>query len=123
MPEKILLFQTEQTTTEKIRKLTENKKIRLICVKPEEFNRSLGDLAGIPSEVIPGEEEVLPDTSLMVFCNVSEKHFNKLLFELRTKNIVVDYKAALTEANRYWTVGRLYPELVRERQNYKNNGL
>ena len=118
-----MLFQTEQTTVAKIRRLTENKKIRLIYVKPEDFNRSLGNLAGIPSEVDPGEEEVLPDTSLMVFCNVSEKHFNKLLFELRTKNIAVDYKAALTETNRYWTVGRLYPELVRERQNYKNNGL
>ena len=55
MPEKILLFHAEQMTIQKIRKLAENKKIRTICVAPEEYHRSLGDLAGIPSRAVPGD--------------------------------------------------------------------
>lgn len=118
MPEKILLFHAEQRTITKIQKLAENKRIRFICVDSENYHKSLGDLAGIPSEAVPGEEEILPDTSVMVFCNVTEKHFNKLLFEFRTKGISIDYKAVLTETNRYWTIGHLYPELVKERKRY-----
>ena len=36
----------------------------------------------------------------MVFCGVNEKHFDKILFELRRKQIPVDYKAVLTPSNR-----------------------
>lgn len=121
MPEKILLFHAEQRTITKIQKLAENKRIRFICVDSEDYYKSLGDLAGIPSEAVPGEEEILPDSSVMVFCNVTEKHFNKLLFELRRSGISIDYKAVLTETNRYWTIGRLYPELVKERKRYAEN--
>jgi len=51
----------------------------------------------------------------MLFCDVTEKHFDKLLFEMRMKNVSVDYKAVLTPSNRQWTIPQLLRELERER--------
>lgn len=51
----------------------------------------------------------------MVFCGVNEKHFDKILFELRRKQIPVDYKAVLTPSNRKWSVLMLMLELTKEK--------
>lgn len=52
--------------------------------------------------------------SLLIFCDVPEKKFDKILFKLRQSKISVDYKAILTPTNSKWTVKRLMLELGRE---------
>ena len=60
-----------------------------------------------------------PQEILMVFCGVNEKHFDKILFELRRKQIPVDYKAVLTPSNRKWSVLMLMLELTKEKNSFR----
>ena len=55
----------------------------------------------------------------MVFCGVNEKHFDTILFELRRKQIPVDYKAVLTPSNRKWSVLMLMLELTKEKNSFR----
>ncbi len=111
-----------------IRRLAEPKKIRVITVDVSDYALTLGELAERKKgNTASGTEEsagrdvpqsgTLPAESLMLFCDVSGKHFDRLLFELRSQKIQVDYKAVLTKYNRNWTVARLYAELERERRS------
>ena len=59
----------------------------------------------------------------MVFCGVNEKHFDKILFELRRKQIPVDYKAVLTPSNRKWSVLMLMLELTKEKNSFRQGKL
>lgn len=111
--EKILLFQTEASQTAQIKRLAGNKKIRVIMIEKSDLGSTLGELAdGVKT---PGQMTV-PEKSLMVFCHVSEKHLDRILFELRDKKIHVDYKAVLTDTNRNWLLPQLYQELEWERR-------
>ncbi len=116
--EKIMLFQVPEHAASKIRRLAAGKKIRVVPVERKDWGVSLGDLAaGNAGSKLPQPPPgSLPEGSLMVFCQVSQKHFDKLLFEMRDKKIPVDFKAVLTETNRHWTVSKLYEELARERR-------
>lgn len=111
----ILLFQVKQDVVTQIKKLAAPKKIRIVVVGHDRAAGSLEDLLeGKSAGPLPALQKIPPE-SLMVFCHVSEKHFDRLLFELRNKHIPVDYKAVLTPVNRCWSLPQLYAELKRER--------
>lgn len=113
--ERILLFQVKQDIVMQIKKLAAPKKIGVVVLGHNQAAGTLEDiLEGKSAAPLPAVEKI-PSESLMVFCNVSEKHFDRLLFELRNKRIPVDYKAVLTDVNRHWTLSQLYTELERER--------
>lgn len=113
--ERIILFQVPKKTEEQIRHLASVKKISVVTLDRSQAAGKLSELLeGRANAVLPALEQV-PESSLMVFCDVTEKHFDKLLFEMRNKDIKVDYKAALTAANRQWTLLQLMRELERER--------
>lgn len=120
MREKILLVQVSEPETSQIKKLADNKGIPVVSVPEDRFGCSLAELINSKAQIDSHrtENNHLPSQSLMVFCDVSEKHFDRLLFEMRNKGISVDYKAVLTETNRNWTLERLYMELIRERIMY-----
>lgn len=121
MGEKILLVQVSEPETSQIRKLADNKGICVNCVMEENYGCTLSELE-CSSKQKPAEQKAgvrLPAQSLIIFCNVTPKHFDKFLFELRSKEILVDFKAVLTETNRNWTLERLYMELIRERIAFK----
>lgn len=115
--EKILLVQVGASETSQIKKLAENKGIRVISASEKSAGCRMEELVmGKSREAGSDRKEAgLPKHSLMVFCDVSDKHFEKLLFEMRSKKIAIDYKAVLTETNRNWTLERLYMELEKER--------
>ena len=110
--EKILIYQVKET--EAVKQLLAPMKIRLEEIKTTDLRQSIGDLA-------EGKKNVLtaPQESLMVFCGVNEKHFDKILFELRRKQIPVDYKAVLTPSNRKWSVLMLMLELTKEKNSFR----
>lgn len=111
--EKILLFQIGNTETAEIKRLAEGKKIKVISVPSTQFGYSLKELEhGISDK--PAREITLPKKSLILFCHVSEKHFDRLLFEMKSRKIPVDFKAVLTPTNQNWTIDRLYMELAFE---------
>ena len=93
--EKILIYQVKEK--EAVKQLLAPMKIRLEEIKTTDLRQSIGDLAeGKKNVLIAPFTGSAPQESLMVFCGVNEKHFDKILFELRRKQIPVDYKAVLT---------------------------
>lgn len=124
--EKILLFQVSAQDADRIRKLGSNMKIRTERFGQEQFHRTLGELAaGQPA--VSAVEQDIPLTepavnkfpgSLLVFAGVTDKHIDKMLFELRRQNIAVTYKAVLTDANQHWNIRRMFVEMERERLAY-----
>lgn len=127
---KILLFQCEQE--KEIRQIVTPMKIAVVQVPPQFFHLTLGELEKGKFSDFPngGKEEketgsgtgkrerAYPADSLMVMCGVTEKQMNRLLMELRRKEIRVAFKAVLTATNREWNVGQMYLEMARERAMY-----
>ena len=61
------------------------------------------------------ERKIRNVASLLLLCGLREKRLDKLLFELRREEAVVEYKAVLTPVNRTWTLRHLYLEMQREK--------
>ena len=116
--EKILIYQVKEK--EAVKQLLAPMKIRLEEIEAADLRQSIGDLA-------EGKRNVLtapftgnaPQESLMVFCGVNEKHFDKILFALRQKQIPIDYKAVLTPTNQKWSVLMLFLELAKEKNSFR----
>ena len=105
---------------EAVKQLLAPMKIRLEEIKATDLRQSIGDLAEGKKNVLTAPfTGSAPQESLMVFCGVNEKHFDKILFELRRKQIPVDYKAVLTPSNRKWSVLMLMLELTKEKNSFR----
>lgn len=119
---KVLLFQCKNE--QEIRQVLTPMKIPVKMIPEEYFHLTLGELekgkfsAGNADVSVTGNETRYPAESLMVMCDVTEKQMNRLLTELRRREIRVDYKAMLTPTNRTWKVGQMYLEMARERAMY-----
>ena len=115
--EKILLFNVENTAP--IKTLLSPMKIKVFSVPKELYD---SPLKKIVDSKLPTENETSEGTenseSLMLFCNISDKKMDKILFKMRQQNISVTYKAMLTPTNSTWTVKRLFLELMREHIAY-----
>ena len=87
--EKILIYQVKEK--EAVKQLLAPMKIRLEEIEATDLRQSIGDLAEEKKNVLTAPfTGSAPQESLMVFCGVNEKHFDKILFELRRKQIPVD---------------------------------
>lgn len=127
--EKILLFQVPHQEADAICRLASNMKIRTQVISPEQFGCALGTLADGKKPVLQkvsfsalneaAENEKMPAGSLLVFAGVTEKHIDKMLFELRSRKITLTYKAVLTDTNRSWNARRMFAEMERERLSYQ----
>ena len=116
--EKILIYQVKEK--EELKRLSAPMKIRLEEIAAADLRQSVGNLADGKKNVLTAPfTGDAPKESLMIFCDVSEKHMDKILFTLRQKNIGIDYKAVLTPTNKAWTVLALLLELGREKQGMK----
>lgn len=99
-------------------------KIRCERIPVHAYRQTLGELASgkvkkSAAQTIEDDRGDAPKESLMVFCDVGEKHFNRALALLRSRAVRIDYKAVLTPTNREWNVLRLYAELAREKAEYE----
>ncbi|MDD7403812.1 MAG: DUF3783 domain-containing protein [Butyribacter sp.] len=118
--EKILLFQIKET--EQIRRLAARMKIKVCCIDTNCYKETLKSLyqgVTVPSEEYQGDA---PSESLMVFCNIPEKKFDKMLAALKKEHIYPDYKAVMTPTNANWNILRLYFEMEKEKKAYGLSG-
>ncbi len=114
---KVLLFQCPEAAA--IRQLLVPMKIKATEVEPDCFHQTLGELA--KERFLPRRESAslgIPGESLLVMCDFTEKQMNRLLMELRSRGIRVEFKAILTPTNQSWPVRRMYLEMARERAMY-----
>ena len=117
--ERVLLVQVEESAARKIKKLAEAKKISVVYGTKEQGSQIIQDILD-GKENPYASENALPRNGLVVFCGLSEKHLDSMLFDMRRKNISVDYKAVLTPTNVTWTLQHLYLEMEMEERKLRN---
>lgn len=104
-----------------ISRLVSPMNVHVETVSPAFFNETLERLAStnlskkenIADLTLSGDSAFFKE-SLIIFCDVPDKKFDKILFKLRQAKISVDYKAVLTNTSSKWSVKRLFLELERE---------
>ena len=120
--EKLICFQIENTR--EIERLASNMKIRVIKADASMYNEMLdsivnGKISSVNStfsaSISPLVTENKLPADILIFCDLSEKHLNRMLFELKSRKVQIDLKAILTPTNRKWTLRQLHDELERER--------
>lgn len=135
--EKVLLFQVQDKEAAAIAGIFAAMKVRCERIPAWAFWQTVGGLASGGAalmEVQPGgavKEQAAklsapepfcgdaPEESLLVFCDVTEKHFGRALGLFREKGIRIDYKAVLTPTNAKWNVLHFYAEMAREKAEYE----
>ncbi len=122
--EKVLLFQVPNKEAEAAAGIFAAMKVRCERVPAGAFQKSIGELAGQKGTGAweayeSAYEGTAPAESMMIFCDVTEKHFSRALALLREKGVRIDYKAVLTPTNARWNVLRVYAELAREKAEYE----
>ncbi len=124
MPEKILLYNVKEP--QDIIKVASNMRIASGFINESDSYKTLAELAaevkGIPSDVA-GYHSQEDKESLVIFCDVTDKHMDRLLFEMRQKNTGVTFKAVLTDANKKWNISQMLVEIRRERFEYMRRNM
>ena len=124
MPEKILLYNVKEP--QDIIKAASNMRIASGFINESDSYKTLAELAaevkGIPSDVA-GYHSQEDKESLVIFCDVTDKHMDRLLFEMRQKNTDVTFKAVLTDANKKWNISQMPVEMRRERFEYMRRNM
>ena len=124
MPEKILLYNAKEP--QDIIKAASNMRIASGFINESDSYKTLAELAaevkGIPSDVA-GYHSQEDKESLVIFCDVTDKHMDRLLFEMRQKNTGVTFKAVLTDANKKWNISQMLVEMRRERFEYMRRNM
>ena len=124
MPEKILLYNVKEP--QDIIKAASNMRIASGFINESDSYKTLAELAaevkGIPSDVA-GYHSQEDKESLVIFCDVTDKHMDRLLFEMGQKNTGVTFKAVLTDANKKWNISQMLVEMRRERFEYMRRNM
>ena len=81
------------------------------------------DVRGISLSDAEGYQPQENKESLIVFCDVTDKHMDKLLFEMRQKSFDVSFKAVLTDTNRKWNIKQMLVEMRREKFEYMRRNM
>ena len=128
--EKLICYQIENTI--EIERLASNMKLRIVYADASLYDETLDAIASgkvqSTATVATGANEIArtdnlnlsPDSgdSILIFCDLSEKHLNRMLFELKSRKVQIDLKAVLTPTNQKWTLRQLHAELEREKANF-----
>lgn len=124
MPEKILLYNVKEP--QDIIKAASNMRIASGFISESDSDKTLSELAaevkGMPSDVAEYHSQENKE-SLVIFCDVTDKHMDRLLFEMRQKNTGVTFKAVLTDANKKWNISQMLVEMRRERFEYMRRNM
>lgn len=118
--EKIVIYNVKHVKD--IIKCAAKMRIKSIVLSDNMLSDTLGDILVSASDYKAGGE--LPEKSeakpgIVIFCDVTDKHIDKLLFEMRTGNSEVDYKAVKTKTNSQWTITRILAQMEKESMEYR----
>ena len=117
--EKVILFNVP--CKEEIKKLFTPIHLQVTSADARQYNDTLKNIADGKTDITSSNPFTgkIPDESLMLFCGISDKKLDKILFKLRNnKDIQVTYKAVLTPSNSGWTARKLFLELAKEQAAY-----
>ena len=95
-------------------------KIRLQRVPEKDTDHTLEEILNSGSdEKVSGEEVSDGENSLVIFCDLTEKHLDHVLARLREKKAGLCYKAVLTPTNRKWNLQKLYINMEMEKKQFE----
>ncbi len=118
--ERILLYNV--CANEEIIRIASNMRIKCGTIDAEDQDRLIKDLASdINIKENISNSEIIQEAyveSMLIFCDVSEKHMDKLLFEIKHRSIDITYKAILTPTNSRWSLREMLIQMRRERFEY-----
>ncbi len=117
--EKILLFQVSDSDKKIIEKISGNMRIKVENIPKELYSYKVGELAeGKVCGTTKSDDSLNKplEGSLLVFADVSDKHMDKLLFEIRRQKLSIKHKAVLTPTNKMWNVYQLFFQMELECQ-------
>lgn len=118
--EKILAVACSQAQIEILKKITGDMKIRLQRVAEKDTNHILEEIVNSGSDEKVSEEEAFDgESSLVIFCDLTEKHLDHVLARLREKQAGLCYKAVLTPTNRTWNLQKLYINMEMEKKQFE----
>ncbi len=114
--EKLFAFHLSQTEYQKVSQIASRLKIHLEPVALCDYNQPLEAIyRSSKNPLVTPYTGNVPEESLLLMCNFTDKRMDKLLFSLRQAHVAVDFKAALTPTNQKWTFLQLLPEMHREK--------
>lgn len=118
--ERILLYNV--CANEEIIRIASNMRIKCGTIDADDQDRLIKDLASdINIKENTSNSKINQEAyveSMLIFCDVSEKHMDKLLFEIKHRGIDITYKAVLTPTNSRWTLREMLIQMRRERFEY-----
>ncbi|MDO5381353.1 MAG: DUF3783 domain-containing protein [Eubacteriales bacterium] len=116
--EKLILHNVN--SAERIIKAAANMRIKCIITGKDDYEMTLDNVLCMKKDYKSGDpcDYNSNERSLIVFCDVTDKHMDKLLFELRNSDSNVDYKACLTAVNRKWKLSMMLNQMEREKLSY-----
>lgn len=118
--EKILAIACSEVQIEILKKITGDMKIRLQRVPEKDTDHTLEEILNSGSdEKVSGEEVSDGENSLVIFCDLTEKHLDHVLARLREKKAGLCYKAVLTPTNRKWNLQKLYINMEMEKKQFE----
>ena len=126
--EKVLTIACSQAQMDEIRKTAAEMKIRVQEVSQRQMNQTLEEiLKGTSGEGKTAQEETgeLEGTSadgtnsLLIFNELTEKHFDRFLAKLREVKAGITYKAVVTPTNRTWNLQKLYVNMEMEKRQFE----
>lgn len=113
--EKIILFDVKDA--KKINKIASQMRIKVYEVNPMECGGTLQDIVdGKKIETI--SSTIAPSKGLMLMCDVTQKHMDKLLFAVKRDNLNVGYKAILTKTNAKWSLAQMLLHMEMEEKSF-----
>lgn len=118
--EKIVLYNVDHAKD--IIKAAANMRIKSIVVEDDMLSSALKEVLVKCRDYRPEDnisDKRLDKAGLVIFCDVTDKHMDKLLFEMRNRSYKVDYKAVMTKTNSQWTIARILAQMERESLEYR----
>lgn len=113
--EQILAFGLNQAEEAALKELLAILPVKITAISDASFTENLETLAQDPALFKTDSASSSPE-KLLLFCELTEKHFNTALSRLKSAHFPADYKAVLTPTNRKWNVSRLYAEMSAEKR-------
>ncbi len=119
--EKIILFNVPGVDI--VKRIAGNLKIKVITYDISESECTLLEFANKTADVSRSgglSDGSRSTSSLILMCNLTDKHVDKMLAKLRENNVTVDYKAVLTKTNENWSLNKMMIHMELEKnRSYK----
>lgn len=118
MKAEILLFEVDPVTEKRIVNTVKPMMISVRTVKPEDHDRRLCEICGVPAMSASGhrrKEDPGPVSApMMLFAAIPDGLLFVILDRLKQNSVSISHKAAVTPTNLDWTPRELFAEIDRE---------